>query len=92
MKKLGTGLLGAVFLAVVAGPVWSETLTIGVRVETSSVDPHFFNSPPNRQISDHIFNRLIRRDANERLQPDLAESWKPAGDKTWEFKLRKDAR
>jgi peptide/nickel transport system substrate-binding protein len=92
MKKLGTSLLGAVVLAAVAGPAWSETLTIGVRVETSSVDPHFFNSPPNRQISDHIFNRLVRRDANERLQPDLAESWKPVGDKTWEFKLRKDAK
>ncbi len=70
------------------GAASADNLTIGVRVETSSIDPHFFNSPPNLQIGSHIFNKLVRRDKDEQLQPDLAVSWKPIDKTVWEIKLR----
>ena len=81
--------VGALTVVGVAATAAADTLTFGVRVETSSIDPHFFNSPPNLQIGSHIFNKLVRRDHNEQLQPDLAVSWKPVDKTTWEIKLRK---
>ena len=53
------------------------------------MDPYFHNLGPNNAFMTHIFGRLIEMDAKQHLQPDLAVSWKPVNETTWEFKLRK---
>jgi peptide/nickel transport system substrate-binding protein len=83
---------GAMAVAGMAATAVADNLTFGSRVETSSIDPHFFNSPPNLQIASHIFDKLVKRDHNEQLQPNLAVSWKPVEKNTWEIKLAKDAK
>jgi peptide/nickel transport system substrate-binding protein len=40
----------------------------------------------------HIFEALVQTDADQKLRPGLAESWRTLDDTTWEFKLRKNAR
>jgi len=79
-----------VFLAsaVVAGPVLSEELTIGLASEPTAIDPHFHNLGPNNAMSRHIFDRLILQNELQQLEPGLAVSWAPIDDLTWEFKLR----
>ncbi|MCR0981755.1 ABC transporter substrate-binding protein [Roseomonas populi] len=64
------------------------TLTIGIGGAVTSVDPHFYNASPNNGLAMHIFDRLVERDAQARLQPGLALSWTPVSDTVWEFKLR----
>src|SRR3546814_399765 len=67
----------------------AETLRIGIASEPSSMDPHFHNLSPNNAFNRHIFERLIGQDEKQRLVPELAVSWKPIDDTTWEIKLRK---
>ncbi|MFX6743291.1 ABC transporter substrate-binding protein, partial [Acinetobacter baumannii] len=39
-------------------------------------------------VSEHVFDSLIKMDADSRIIPGLAESWKLVNETTWEFKIR----
>jgi len=67
----------------------AKTLTVGLKAEPSSIDPHYHNLTPNSAFARDIFDRLIMPDETQQLKPGLAVSWKPLDDLTWEFKLRK---
>ncbi|MGL1862041.1 MAG: ABC transporter substrate-binding protein [Pseudodesulfovibrio sp.] len=67
----------------------AQDLTLGLKGEPTSLDPHFHNVTSNNQMALYIFDKLVRQDARQKLQPGLAESWKPVNDTTWEFNLRK---
>ena len=88
MKSLQLTLLAATAATLIIGPAFADDLTIAVRSETDSVDPHWGTSPQNNQITFQIFEPLAEYDNNRNLQPGLATSWTPLDDKTWEFKLR----
>ncbi len=66
----------------------AKDLTIALASEPSSVDPHYHNLGPNNAILTHIFERLLDFDAEQKLVPRLATSWKVINPTTWEFKLR----
>ncbi|MHB2168203.1 ABC transporter substrate-binding protein [Alsobacter sp. R-9] len=63
-------------------------LKIGTSSPASSLDPHWQNLIPNLALSAHMFDTLVRMDADSQIVPSLAQSWKLADDTTWEFKLR----
>jgi peptide/nickel transport system substrate-binding protein len=67
-------------------------VAIGLQAAITSIDPHYHNLSPNNSLLLHIFEPLIKRDANQKLVPGLATSWKAIDDLTWEFKLRKNVR
>jgi len=82
--------LGAAVLAVaLATPVAAQDLKIAVAADVTSIDPHFFNLFPNNNIAEHIFDKLVQMDADSRMIPGLATTWKTVDATTWEFKLRK---
>ena len=89
MRNYQTAMVGAFAPILVAGAVSAETLTIGTRNETTSIDPHFYNTSSNHQINAHTFQYLIEKDERQQLKAALAVSWKPVDDKVWEIKLRK---
>jgi peptide/nickel transport system substrate-binding protein len=64
-------------------------LRIGVAADVTSLDPHFLNVAPNNNAAWHVFDALVHVDANARLTPGLALSWRAVDATTWEFKLRK---
>ena len=66
----------------------AQELKIGMGADITSVDPHFVNLFPNNNIAWHVFDALVMLDADSRLIPGLATSWKQIADDTWEFKLR----
>jgi peptide/nickel transport system substrate-binding protein len=66
----------------------AENLRVGLKSEPSSIDPHYHNLGPNNGFSKHVFGTLVGSDQNQQHYPDLATSWKPINDTTWEFKLR----
>lgn len=90
-------LLAATILAATAAgdaaraqaPAAGPTLTIGTKLDPSSMDPHFFNGAENNSALAHIFDRLVAVDTEGRLQPGLAESWTATSPTEWEFKLRR---
>ena len=79
----------AVALPLAAPATFAQDLKIAMAADVTSADPHFFNLFPNNNIGEHIFDKLVQMDADSRMIPGLATSWKALDDKTWEFKLRK---
>ena len=69
--------------------VLAQEIRIGMGADITSVDPHFVNLFPNNNIAWHVFDALVMLDADSRLIPGLATSWKQIADDTWECKLRK---
>lgn len=69
-------------------PVQAQSLKMGLSAEPTSADPHYHKMSANEALSAHVYGSLIGRDANLKLIPSLATSWKNLDDLTWEFKLR----
>jgi len=64
-------------------------LRIGLAADVTSLDPHYLNVAPNNNAAWHVFDALVHVDADARLAPGLAVSWRAIDPTTWEFKLRK---
>ncbi|MFO7189897.1 MAG: ABC transporter substrate-binding protein [Pseudomonadota bacterium] len=79
-------------LAAFAPPAAAAALRIAMAADVGSMDPHFANISPNVVVSSHVFETLTTVDADARLMPGLAESWRAVGPTTWEFKLREGVR
>jgi len=67
-------------------------LRIGMAADVTAVDPHFANIAPNNAVSWHVYDALANVDADTRLVPGLAVSWRAVDATTWEFVLRKGVR
>jgi peptide/nickel transport system substrate-binding protein len=89
MSFLRALLLGAL-LGV--GGAHATDLRVGMAADVTSMDPHFLNIAPNINISWHVFDALTHVDADSRLIPGLAVSWRTLDATTWEFKLRRGVR
>ena len=90
MKLRNTLSLLAVGLAcaVTTSPVLAQSLKIALSAEPTAADPHYHKMTANDALSAHIYGTLVARDADMKLVPGLATSWKTTDDLTWEFKLR----
>jgi peptide/nickel transport system substrate-binding protein len=71
-----------------AAPVQAQAITMAVGAQVTSLDPHYHALSPNFAVAEMLFGTLATFDSAGRLQPGLAESWKPVAPDTWEFKLR----
>jgi peptide/nickel transport system substrate-binding protein len=81
--------LAIVVLPLAVNLARAQDLVMGLGGNITSMDPHFHNLAPNNGIAVHLFDRLVHQDAQQRLIPGLAESWRTIDDTTWEFKLRR---
>ena len=66
-----------------------ETLVIAQGVDPTTLDPMDHLETPALNLCLNIYDTLLQRDANIKIEPLLAESYKLVNDLTWEFKLRK---
>jgi peptide/nickel transport system substrate-binding protein len=64
------------------------TLTIAQGVDAESMDPYVTTSSASKGMVWTIFDRLVYRDLDLKIQPGLALSWRTLDDNTWELKLR----
>lgn len=80
----------AAALALLCGSIAAHAADLRVALSSSptAMDPHFHNLGANLNVSQNIFDTLVRMDADSRLLPGLADSWKLIDDQTWEFHLR----
>jgi peptide/nickel transport system substrate-binding protein len=92
MRRLAAALvlIAAPAALLPAAPARGQNLTIATGGSATSLDPHFFNAAPNSALTQHLFDRLVDRDAQARVVPMLAESWRLISDTEWEFRLRRD--
>lgn len=66
-----------------------DTAVIAQGVDPSTLDPHNHQETPAFNVLLNIYDTLLIRDDNLKIQPLLASSYKLIDDNTWEFKLRK---
>jgi peptide/nickel transport system substrate-binding protein len=88
MRRFPSYLLAAAALAasVTTLPARAAELTIARAASTAGMDPGFLREPAT--LVDNVFDTLVMRDAEMKLVPGLALSWRAVDDTTWEFKLR----
>ncbi|MGI5840281.1 MAG: ABC transporter substrate-binding protein [bacterium] len=72
-----------------AGPAAKpNSVVIAQGVDATTLDPHRHNETTSANITRQIFDGLLRRGADLRLEPELALSVEPLDTLTWEVKLR----
>ncbi|KAA2235042.1 ABC transporter substrate-binding protein [Salinarimonas soli] len=81
-------LAGATFLTAVS--VEARTLRWARSQDATTLDPHSGNTGPNHVMGHNIYEPLVLRAFDGKLQGALATEWRvlPDDPSTWEFKLR----
>lgn len=75
-----------------AAPKDPVTITVAQGVDSESGDPANQSATPSINIGFVMFDRLVERDADNKIVPGLATSWKLVNDTTWEFKLQQNVK
>jgi len=80
----------AIALAVVAGAhlASAATLRIASAFDPQTMDPHAIALLYHTRVSVQLYEGLVNRDEQFKLEPSLALSWQATGPTTWRFKLR----
>jgi peptide/nickel transport system substrate-binding protein len=89
MARTLTTLVPLAALALFSHASPAADLRIGLAADVTSIDPHQVNIAPNNAVAWHLFDALTHVDADTRLVPGLATSWRAVDATTWEFKLRR---
>ena len=90
--RLSLGALLLVLLAAGPGPAQGQTageLRVALPWTPENPDPTMNLSSIRAKVGVSLFDSLVSRDADNRIVPQLAESWKALDDLTWQFKLRR---
>ncbi len=101
LKSLHCFVIVTVFLSswIIARPCLGELppnisgeknkLIICISSPIVSLDPTNYRDRVTQVVLKNMFDSLTTRDANMKVVPQLAESWKALNDTSWEFKLRR---
>jgi peptide/nickel transport system substrate-binding protein len=73
-------------------PLSAQTLRFASAFDPNSFDPHSLALLYQSRIVTQIYEGLVNRDRDFRLEPSLALSWQAVDAKTWRFRLRPDVR
>jgi len=68
----------------------SDTLTVAVASDMTSMDPHVGKEIAAVVVTNNIFATLLQKDADGNVVPYIAESWEQVDDTTIDFKIRED--
>jgi peptide/nickel transport system substrate-binding protein len=66
-----------------------DTLVIALTGDATTLDPHNHMEIITGIICDNIFDTLLQRTADLKIEPHLATSYRLVNETTWEFSLRK---
>lgn len=89
MKKMSLAALMAIALA---SPGHAETLKWGAARDIYSLDPYSYGDSYTIAFLNHVYEGLVRYDANLQIEPALAVSWETPSEDVWRFHLRRDVK
>ena len=84
-KRVLVGLALSLLAALTAH---AATLRIASAFDPQTMDPHALALLYHTRVSVQIYEGLVNRDENFKLEPSLAVSWQATTPTTWRFKLR----
>jgi len=67
----------------------AAALRVASAFDPQTMDPHALALLYHSRVAFQIYDSLVGRDENFRLEPALAESWQLVSPTTWRFRLRK---
>ena len=70
-------------------PATAATFKFAGPLDAYTIDPHAVNNTLIFAIVGNVYEPLVRRGGDLKLEPALATSWKLVDDTTWRFELRK---
>lgn len=85
LKKL---ILAALMSAALSAPGHAETLKWGASRDIYSLDPYSYGDSYTLSFLNHVYEGLVRFDAELKIEPALATSWETVSDTIWRFHLR----
>jgi len=90
MRSIGLWLRVALALVLAAGAATANaaTLRIASAFDPQTMDPHAIALLYHTRVSVQLYEGLVNRDEQFKLEPSLALSWQATGPTTWRFKLR----
>ena len=71
---------------------WAKTIKWSMQGDSLTLDPHAQNEGPTTQVSRQIYEALVERAVDMKIQPALATKWKAVDPNTWIFTLREDVK
>ncbi len=80
--------LGVVAAGLAVGSAAANEFRWAGTTDPQSMDPHAANSAPVLGFLNNVYEGLVRRNREMRIEPALAESWEPLGADGWRFHLR----
>jgi peptide/nickel transport system substrate-binding protein len=83
------GLIVALLLAL---PASARTLRLASAFDPQSMDPHALALLYQSRVVSQVYDSLVNRDREFRLEPSLATSWRMVDARTWRFALRPNVR
>jgi peptide/nickel transport system substrate-binding protein len=78
----------ALALGLAAGAAHAATLSIATAFDPQTMDPHALALLYHSRIAFQIYDSLVHRDAQFRLEPGLATEWKMTSPTTWRLRIR----
>ena len=88
-RRAGRAILAALISTVLgAASAQAVTVRIATAFDPQTMDPHAVALLYHARIVYQIYDSLLNRDEQFRLEPSLAVSWSKLDDKTWRFKIR----
>jgi peptide/nickel transport system substrate-binding protein len=87
MKFKSSLLAAAMFSASLAAH--AVTLKIANQGDALSLDPHSLNESLQISVNENVYEPLVTRGKDYKLEPALATSWKQTSPTVWRFELRK---
>jgi len=82
----------ALACAALAVPAGAKTLRFASAFDPNSLDPHSLALLYQSRVVTQIYEGLVNRDRDYRIEPALATSWRPVNATTWRFTLRPDVK
>ena len=78
--------------ALAFAPAFAKTLRFASAFDPNSLDPHSLALLYQTRVVTQIYEGLVNRDQNFKIEPSLAVSWQATAPTVWRFKLRPDVK
>ncbi|MBC7484793.1 MAG: ABC transporter substrate-binding protein [Rhizobacter sp.] len=89
MKSLRVASISVLLLCTaLANLANAATLRVASAFDPQTMDPHALALLYHSRVYTQVYESLVNRDEQFRLEPSLALSWQAVGPTTWRFKLR----
>lgn len=89
MKIIGISAATFVALSLCVSSLSAETFRWAGKTDPQTMDPHAVNSAPVLGFLNNIYEGLVRRNKEMKIEGALAESWEALGTEGWRFNLRR---